>query len=102
MLLERKKVSSIIPLSGWVTVEPLPYEEEKTASGLVLGTKLSPAEIEKRKNKGKVVAVPTDSPVEVGCIIYYKSYAGQDCWVSGQLSEFKLIEFQDICGVLKE
>jgi len=93
--------SPITPLDGWVVIKPLPAEEEKTANGIIMSVNLSSAEIEKRKNKGTVLATPKESPVAEGCTVYYKSYAGQDCYISGEIDKYLLVEFQDICGVLK-
>lgn len=94
--------SPITPLEGWVLVKPIPPEEETTKSGIVLTAPLSPGEMEKRKNRGEVLAVPKKSPVSVGCTVFYKSYAGQDAHVNGETDGYLLIEIQDLCGVLKK
>lgn len=92
--------SPIIPLEGWVLVKPIPPEQEETKSGIVIGTNLSAVELEKRKNRGIVIAIPKDSPVSVGCTVFYKSYAGQDAHIKGEVEGYLFIEIQDLCGVL--
>lgn len=94
--------SPIKPLDGWVIIKPIPIEEEKTKGGIILANNLSATEIDRRKNKGLVIETPKDSPVSKGCTVYYKAYAGIDCFVPGESEKYLAIEFQDLCGVLKE
>jgi len=88
----------IQPLEGWVLVEPIEVTETTTKSGLIVRAEKS--EEENLKNKGTVLATPKESPVSVGCTIYYKNYAGQIVYADAK--KYLLIEFQDLCGVLKE
>lgn len=92
------KKSPIQPLDGWVIVEPIDVDEVTTDSGLIIKT--DEKEKEHRKNIGVVLGVPKKSPVSIGCTIYYKPYAGQDAWVKEK--KYLMIEFQDLCGVLKD
>lgn len=92
----------ITPLDGWVVVRVLEVEEETTKGGIILANNLSAQEKEKRKNKGLVLAVPKVSPVSEGCIVCYKSYAGQDVYVKGEQEKYLLLEIQDIAGVVYE
>jgi co-chaperonin GroES (HSP10) len=90
--------SPIQPLDGWVLVIPIDQDEVKTDAGLILKT--TEKEKDQRKNLAQVIDTPKKCPVSKGCTIYHKPYAGQDAWVNEK--RYVLIEYQDICGVLKE
>lgn len=92
--------SPITPLEGWVVVQPIEEDETKLPSGIIMGN-LSSAEKEKRKNKGIVIETPKDCPVAKGCTVYFKSYAGVDCYLPSDTKKYLLIEYQDLVGVLK-
>jgi co-chaperonin GroES (HSP10) len=89
-------MSPIIPLAGWVVIKPIESEDIKSKTGIILQEKLP----EEKKNLGEVVAVPSKSPVIVGCTIFYKPYAHIDCLVDGE--KYLLVEIQDLCGVVKK
>ncbi len=98
-LLERQTVKSPIKaLDGWVVVKQIEVDEVKTKSGLVLQN--SGKEKEECRNIGVVLDVPKESPVAVGCTVYYKNYAGQEAYVDSE--KYLIIEMQDLCGVLKD
>lgn len=88
----------IQPLEGWILIEPIEPTRQETKSGLVLN--IEKDEAENYKNRGLVVGIPKESPVSLGCTIFFKPYAGQIAYVDNK--KYILIEFQDVCGVLKE
>lgn len=94
---------SIIPLAGYILVEPVPAET-KTSSGIIL-----PESAQERPAIGFVLAIGEErilengqkvsSPVKVGDKVFYKKWGGDEIKVSGE--ELKLVKFEDLMAQVK-
>ena len=97
-------MSKLIPLAGYVLIEPL-NEEEQTSEGLYL-----PEKAKDKPEKGKVIAkgaymylesagynLVLYDKVQVGQKVVFHKWAGQD--VKEGTKEYKLVKFSDLMGV---
>ncbi len=77
---------SIQPINNRVIVKP--KKEEKTAGGIYL------PETEEKSTQGTVIAVPEKSPVGVGDVVLYESYAGTEITVKGE--KLLILKIEDV------
>ncbi len=95
---------SIIPLNGYVVIQPL-VPEEMTKTGIII-----PDTANKEKPKeGKVVAISKtnindkgiDLPIEmkIGDTVLYGQYSGEDVKVDGV--EYKIVEMTSVRAIVK-
>ncbi len=98
-----KQSLKIRPLAGYVVVEPT-EAKSKTASGIYL-----PESAQEKPAQGKVLSVGNSllmsgmelgSPVQVGDIVLYKKWGGDEIKVDGQ--ELKLVKFDDLIAILED
>lgn len=98
-----KKTSlRIKPLAGYVVVEPS-EAQSKTASGIYL-----PESAQEKPAQGTVLSIGSSlyvggmelsSPVQVGDVVLYKKWGGDEIKVDGK--ELKLVKFEDLIAILE-
>jgi len=100
-------MSKIVPLSGYVLIDPI-EDEQKSAGGVYL-----PDSSKDKPSKGKVVAIGepyTDfntycpivfvhSPVKLGQTVLYKKWVNQEVQHEGK--EYLLVKFDEILAIIK-
>lgn len=89
------------PVAGYLLIEPV-EAETKTSTGIYL-----PDTASEKPQKGKVLAVGPDEitdsgakrkgPCEVGDIVFYKKWGGNEVKVEGK--EYLFAKFEDILAV---
>lgn len=88
-------VQRLQPVNGKVLVQPL-SPEEKSEGGILL-----PDQSKKERPVGRIVSLSPealDECYEVGDIVWYSQYAGQDIEVSRD-ENYVLIDYKDILAI---
>lgn len=94
---------SIVPLAGYVVVEPVEAQKQ-TASGIIL-----PTSNEEKPQMGEVIAISKtyttehgtmiSCPVSVGDKVLYKKWGGNEVKVEGK--ELQVLKFEDLIAIIK-
>lgn len=111
-------MKKLTPLAGYLLIEPMDEQDQKTSGGLIL-----PEKAKEKPAKGKIIAKglhslaemklmkeisSTDpasaelmkrhlSSIEKGDIVVYHRWSGQD--IKEGDKEYKLVQFKDLMGV---
>lgn len=87
----------IRPMPGYILIEPA-EAESTTTSGIIL-----PETAWERPIQGKVLSVGADTeikcPVEVGDVVIYKKWGGDELKVGDE--EYKVVKFEDLMAVME-